>query len=192
MTKHTLRTIALSLALATGSAGVFQAVHAQPANDNSTQAEQKAPHQHRHAFKGRHGPMHGSAFLPGSEAPFAMLGRLKSKLNLNESQQKLWDTAREQSREVAKAVRAQRQESAKALRTQVDAGPLDLRALTAKREADRAALKPKMDAAREAWLAVYDSLDGQQKQLVTDAVKKRLERGDRMREHRRSAQPPKN
>jgi len=43
MTKHTLRTIALSLALATGSAGVFQAVHAQPANDNSTQAEQKAP-----------------------------------------------------------------------------------------------------------------------------------------------------
>lgn len=192
MTKHTLRTIALSLALATGTAGIAQAVQAQPVNDNSTQVEKKAAPEHRHGFKGRHGHMRAPALHSVTHAPLAMLGHLKSKLNLNESQQKLWDAARAQSREVGQAMRAQRQESAKELRAQLDAGPLDLRALTAKREAERSALKPKMDAARDAWLAVYDSLDGQQKQVVTDAVKKRIERGDRMREHRRPAPQPRN
>ncbi|WP_158213214.1 Spy/CpxP family protein refolding chaperone [Pigmentiphaga sp. NML080357] len=193
MTKNTLRTIALSLALATGSAGVFHAAHAQATTDNSTQTEQKAGQERHRGFKGHHGPVRHHAFHAGmGHAPLAMLGHLKSKLNLTESQQKLWDAAQGQSREVGQAMRAQREEGIKALRAQADAGPLDLRALTAKHEADRAALKPKMDAARDAWLAAYDSLDAKQKQIVTDAVKKRIERGDRMREHRRPDQPAKN
>ncbi|MDX3906630.1 MAG: hypothetical protein QHC78_13160 [Pigmentiphaga sp.] len=192
MTKNTLRTIALSLALATGGAGVLQAAHAQATADNTTQAEQKAgPERHRGHHHGHHRHMGPRGFDHGA-APMAMLGHLKSKLELNASQQKLWDAAQGLSREAGKAMRAQRQEGFKALRAQVDAGPLDLRALTAKHEADREALKPKLDAARDAWIVAYESLDAKQKQIVTDVVKKRLERGERKREHRRPGQQPKN
>lgn len=190
MTKNALRTIALSLALATGGAGVLQAAHAQAATDNTTQAEQKAGPEHHRGHMGRHGPMK-HRFHGMEQSPLAMLGHLKSRLNLTESQQKLWDAAQTASRDAGQAMRAQRAEGLKDLRTQVAAGPLDLRALSSRNEAERAAAKPKFDAARDAWLAAYDSLDGKQKQVVTDAVKKRLERGDRMREHHRSAAPAK-
>jgi hypothetical protein len=192
MNKNALRTIALSLALATGGAGVLQAAHAQAAGDNTTQAEQKpAPERHRGPM-GHHGAKGHHFFRGGMEqSPLAMLGHLKSRLNLTDSQQKLWDAAQSASREAGQAMRAQREEGIKALRTQVAAGPLDLRALSARHDAERAAVKPKLDAARDAWLAAYDSLDGKQKQVVTDAVKQRLERGDRMREHRRQDAPSK-
>ncbi|VCU71641.1 hypothetical protein PIGHUM_03727 [Pigmentiphaga humi] len=200
-TKNTLRTMALALVLATGGAGVLQAAHAQapaeppPAPQAGQSVAPPAPRAEGHRFK--HPPraaMHHRAFAgPMAESPMFMLGHLKSRLGLNESQQKLWDKARDLSREAGQAMRAQRGEDVKALRAQAEAGPLDLRALAAKRDASRNAIKPKLDASRDAWLAAYDSLDGKQKQIVADSVKKRFERqerkADKHRQVPRSAQP---
>ncbi|GAA4327559.1 hypothetical protein GCM10023144_12280 [Pigmentiphaga soli] len=197
MIKHTLRTnalrtIALSLALATGAAGLAQAARAEEsaAATPPAQTQQHAGRHamHHHAMK----PMHRPGFGPAMGSPLALLPRLEHRLKLTDSQQTLWRAARSQQAEAGKALREQFGKNREELRKQVEAGPLDLRALTTQQEAARNAVRPRLDAARDAWLAAYDSLDAQQKQVVTDAFKRTLEhrRGPRHGERGHGSEAP--
>lgn len=198
MTKNTLRTIALSLALATGAGGALQAAYAQDASATPSSAPTTQPDQagakkmgqrgtdgvkhHRgHYHKGHHQAKrisHHGAFGPMAQSPMLALAHMKSKLSLTDSQQTLWNAAESQRTELGKAMRAQRVEDRKALKAQLDAGPLDLRALSTRQDAQRDALKSRLDAARDAWLVVYDSLDAKQKDTVTQALKARMDRAE--------------
>ena len=186
--KNTLRTIALSAALIASGAGLVQAAQAQSATDAAPAQAQPGGHPGWHHDWHRGGRPHGGrphGAGPMGESPLFMLGHLKGKLNLTESQQKLWSDAQAKGKEVRDAMRAQRDSDRQALSAQIASAPLDLHAEIAREDAGRAALKPKFDAARDAWVAVYDSLDAKQKQTVTDAVKHSMARGDHMRERMR-------
>jgi hypothetical protein len=184
--KTTLRTIAISAALIASGAGLLQAAQAQTAatgttatTGTTTQVQQDG---HRGGHHGdRHHGMHGMRGMMGA-SPLFMLGQLKGKLNLTESQQKLWTDAQTKGNDLRTAMRTQHEADSKALQDQIASAPLDMHALVSREEAGRTALKPKFDAVRDAWVAVYDSLDAKQKQIVTDAVKQRQARGERMRE----------
>jgi hypothetical protein len=183
--KTTLRTIAISVALVASGAGLFQAAQAQTAATGSTAQVQQEGHPGWHEGKhhgGRHEGMRGMG-----ASPLFMLGQLKGKLNLTESQQKLWTDAQTKSRDLREAMRTQHDSDRKALQEQIASAPLDLHAQISREEAGRTVLKPKFDAVRDAWVTVYDSFDAKQKQIVTDAVKQRLTRAEgmheRMREH---------
>ncbi len=175
MTKHTLRTVAFSLALAAGAGGLF-AAQADAQTPPPAPAEHTAPH------PGWHGHEHGREHRgPGFGSPLGMLNHLKPRLNLTASQQTLWDAAQARQREVGKAMRTQFMQDRKEMREQIEAGTVDFHALVAKKDAERAAAQPQLRASRDAWLAVYDSFDAKQKQIVADAMKKALHRSEHHR-----------
>ncbi|WP_420224072.1 Spy/CpxP family protein refolding chaperone [Pigmentiphaga litoralis] len=129
--------------------------------------------------RGEHGKggHHGHHGHHGGPSMMMMLGQLKAKLNLTDAQQTRWNAAESQQRAVGEEMRARRDLHRKQMQEQLaKSGPADFRAMTAQREAEHAAIKPKLDAARDAWLVVYDSLDTNQKQIVTDAFKQRMQR----------------
>ena len=182
MTKTKLRTLAIALALVTGAGGLAHAAQNDAPVAPATQAApaKSGPDGHPgwHGRDGHHrgGPQAHRGHHDAS--PFKMTARLKAKLNLTPEQETRFNAADAQRREVGKAMWEQRSASRKAMAAKLSTGPADFRAMSAQRDADRAALKPKLDAARDAWLVAYDSLNVNQKQIVTDAFKHSLARGD--------------
>ncbi|GGX15416.1 hypothetical protein GCM10007242_22460 [Pigmentiphaga litoralis] len=209
MTKHTLRILAAAMTLATGASGIaYAAPAAEPiviaqAAPATTTAPAATPERNAPTTGGQRtdgpradgqrgdGPRHGGPRGDhrkgghhghhGGPSMMMMLGQLKSKLNLTDTQQTRWNAAESQQRALGEEMRARRDAHRKQMQEQLaKTGPADFRAMTAQREAEHAAIKPKLDAARDAWLVVYDSLDTKQKQIVTDAFKQRMQRmGDR-------------
>jgi len=129
-----------------------------------------------------HGPRGGDA---GGGDELGVMARLHDKLKLNEQQETLWKKARETSRETFKSMRGgSGQELREKMRAEIDKTDADLRSIMQLADQQREQMRAQMEAARKqtrgAWLAVYDTLDANQKEQVRLAIKQRMERGGHM------------
>ncbi|HEY2968173.1 MAG TPA: Spy/CpxP family protein refolding chaperone [Casimicrobiaceae bacterium] len=108
--------------------------------------------------------------------PLAMLGKVKSELKLNTSQQVQWD-----------AVVAQTKAAHDSVRTNFDQLKIALQAELAKPEPDFAAVAVLADGVRDqhaalhkqtrnAWLALYATFTPEQKAVARDAISAGIER----------------
>ena len=122
------------------------------------------------------GPMHG-------------LERLHKELNLNAQQEELWKKARSAQREAHRSMRAQGEETRAKLRTEIDKPGADLKQFAELRDQLGAQMRAQMEATqkhvREAWFAVYDTLDSGQKEKVRVAIRDGMDRMGHMGRHHR-------
>ena len=133
------------------------------------------------------------AQAPGGAGPEGMgpmrdLDRLHKELNLNAQQEELWKKAEAAQRELFRSVRAKREETRAKLRVEIDKPGADLKQFTQLRDELGAQMRAQMEATqkqvREAWFAVYDTLDSVQKEKVRVAIRDGMDRMSRMGRHR--------
>ena len=169
MTSHrNFRTIAGVAALALATAFSSQVALAQPA--------------------GPHGP-HGAA--GHDEMIGHLIASAKPQLNLNTSQQGMFDKAVADSKTAMQSGRALHQKVRDTLNAELAKSEPDLAAVAAAGDiaADQARVQRK--AIRSEWLALYATFTPDQKAVVKDAMQKHLAKVDsfkeKMREHFRGS-----
>jgi periplasmic protein CpxP/Spy len=130
------------------------------------------------------------AQAPGGRGPEGMgpmrgLERLHKDLNLNAQQEELWKRAQAAQREAHRSMRAKGEEERAKLRVEIDKPGADLKQFAQLRDQLRAQMRAQMDATRkqvrEAWFAVYDSLDSGQREKVRVAIRDGMDRTGRHR-----------
>ncbi len=128
---------------------------------------------------------------PGGKGPEGMgpmrgLERLHKELNLNAQQEELWKKAQAAQRDAFRAMRAKGEETRAKLRVEIDKPGADLKQFAQLRDELGAQMRAQMEATqkrvREAWFAVYDTLDSGQKEKVRVAIRDGI---DRMGRHQR-------
>ena len=123
---------------------------------------------------------------PEGMGPMRGLERLHKELNLNAQQEELWKKAQGLQREAFRAMRAKGEETRAKLRVEIDKPGADLKQFAQLREQLGAQMRAQMEAARkqvrEAWFAVYDTLDSAQKEKIRVAIRDGM---DRMGRHQR-------
>lgn len=123
---------------------------------------------------------------PDGMGPMPGFERLHKELNLNAQQEDLWKKAQAAQREAFRAVRAQGEETRAKLRAEIDKPGADLKQFAQMRDQLAAQMHAQMEAThkqvREAWFAVYDTLDSAQKEKVRLAIRDSM---DRMGRHHR-------
>lgn len=112
---------------------------------------------------------------------FRGMEKLHGNLKLSAEQEALWQKARAQMKQNAQAARDRHTELRGSTRAALDKPNVDFRALAEQmdraREQDIAARRQ----VRDQWLALYDSLDQNQKEQVRVFVKERVQRGEKFR-----------
>jgi protein CpxP len=142
---------------------------------------------------GAHG-MHGGGSL--DELLPHLLRKAKASLNLDTSQQVLWDNAVAASKAKHAQIRANRQTVKDALKLELakPAPAPDLAALAPAADAVEAQNRALRKEARAPWLTLYATFTPEQRAVVRDLLQKRLEHaesfGERMKEHLRDALRP--
>jgi len=123
---------------------------------------------------------------PEGMGPMRGLERLHKELNLNAQQEELWKKAQAAQREAFRAMRAKGEETRAKLRVEIDKPGADLKQFAQLRDQLGAQMRAQMEATRkqvrEAWFAVYDTLDSGQKEKVRVAIRDGM---DRMGRHHR-------
>jgi hypothetical protein len=116
------------------------------------------------------GPMHG-------------FERLHKELNLNAQQEELWKKAQSEQRDAFRSMRAKGEETRAKLRVEIDKPGADLKQFAQLRDQLGAQMRAQMEAThkqvREAWFAVYDTLDSGQKEKVRVAIRDGMDRTGR-------------
>ena len=133
------------------------------------------------------------AQAPGERGPEGMgpmrgLERLHKELNLNAQQEELWKKAQGLQREAHRAMRAKGEETRAQLRAEIDKPGADLKQFAQLRDQLGAQMRAQMEATqkqvREAWFAVYDTLDAAQREKVRVAIRDGMDRMSGMGRHR--------
>ncbi len=123
---------------------------------------------------------------PEGMGPMRGFERLHQELNLNPQQEDLWKTAQAAQREAFRAMRAKGEETRAKLRVEIDKPGADLKQFAQLRDQLGAQMRAQMETTRnqvrEAWFAVYDTLDSVQKEKVRVAIRDGM---DRMGRHHR-------
>jgi Spy/CpxP family protein refolding chaperone len=161
MTSHrSFRTIAGAAAFALATAFGVQAASAQPAG---------GPHGHH-----------------GMVGPDEMIGHLiasaKSQLNLNTSQQGMFDTAVADSQAALQSGRALHQKVRDTLQAELAKAEPDLAAVATAADAAMDQGRVQRRAIRAEWLALYATFTPDQKAVVKDLLQQRLAKADSFRE----------
>lgn len=126
---------------------------------------------------------HGGA---GHGPDFAhVLARLKGQLNLNTSQQTMWDAAVAQSKAAHETGRANFEKVHTALSAELAKPEPDLAAVAAVADDAQAANTTLRKQVRGQWLALYATFTADQKAVVRDALAKRLARMEQFRQKAR-------
>jgi Spy/CpxP family protein refolding chaperone len=132
------------------------------------------------------GPAHGPGHPGGMEVEH-ILGSVKGQLNLNTSQQLMWDNAVAQTKAAHATGRANRQKVHDAMVAELAKGEPDLAAIAAVADGVNASNQTLRQGLRNQWLQVYATFSPDQKAIVRDALSKQLARmetmGARIREH---------
>ena len=132
------------------------------------------------------GPGHGPGHPGGMEVE-QILGSVKGQLNLNTSQQLMWDNVVAQTRAAHATGRANMQKVHDAMTAELAKPEPDLAALAAVADGVHAGNQALRQSVRNQWLQLYATLSMDQKAIVRDALAKQLARmetmGARMREH---------
>lgn len=131
-----------------------------------------------------HGPGHG----PGAGMEIErVLGAVKDKLNLNTSQQLMWDSAAAQTKAARVAGRADMQKIHDAMSAALATPAPDLAAVAAVADSVHADRQAVRRSVRDQWLQIYATFSPEQKVVVRDALAQQLARmesfGAKMREH---------
>jgi Spy/CpxP family protein refolding chaperone len=114
-----------------------------------------------------------------------VIAQLRTQLNLNTQQQLAFDNAIAASKSARGAGRAERDKVRDAMKVELAKPAPDLRAISNLAETARANTHAQHTQIREQWLALYETFTSQQKQVVRDAMLKRMERMEQFREKMR-------
>ena len=124
---------------------------------------------------------------PGGMEIEHVLGSVKGQLNLNTSQQVMWDNAVAQTKSVHETGRANMQRVHAAMTAELAKPEPDLAAVAAVADSVQAGNQTLRQDVRKQWLQVYATFSPEQKAVVRDALAKQMARmetmGARMREH---------
>jgi Spy/CpxP family protein refolding chaperone len=119
-------------------------------------------------------PMHGGT-------PLAMLGKFKSELNLNTSQQQQWDAVMAQTKAAHDAGRANHEQLKAAMQVELAKPEPDFAALATLADNVREQSATLHKQTRNAWLGLYATFTPEQKLVARDAIKAGI---DRMQQRR--------
>jgi hypothetical protein len=106
----------------------------------------------------------------------------KGQLNLNTSQQQMWDNAVAASRNARAAARANFASLQAAATAELAKAEPDLAALAAMGDDTQARNVASRRQARDAWLALYATFTPDQKAVVRDVLRQKMARMEQMRE----------
>ncbi|MFO1397137.1 MAG: periplasmic heavy metal sensor [Burkholderiales bacterium] len=121
------------------------------------------------------GGMHGAGG-PGGMSIEGTLAAVKSQLNLNTSQQVMWDNAAAATKTARDAGRAAMQQVHATLTAELAKPEPDLAAVAAAGDAAQATAQTARKQVRDQWLALYATFTPAQKAVVRDALKARVDR----------------
>ena len=143
------------------------------------------------------GPGPGSGFgkgHPGAGGPPGpammielALTEMRDKLALDTSQQVQWQAAVDQSRAAHQQARSMRDEAKAKIDAELAKAEPDLAALAVTLDAVEEQGRALRKSSRDAWLRLYATMRADQKALVRDAVKARLDRVSHFRERMHGA-----
>jgi len=122
-----------------------------------------------------HGGPGGGDFLMGIAA-------LKGQLNLNTSQQTMWDNAVAAGKAARDSARASHQKVHDTLTAELAKAEPDLAAVAAATDAARDSAATQHRQVRDAWLNLYGTFTPDQKTVVKNALQQKLTRMDQFRE----------
>jgi Spy/CpxP family protein refolding chaperone len=124
---------------------------------------------------------------PGGMEIEHVLGAVKGQLNLNTSQQVMWDNAVAQTKSAHETGRANMQKVHAAMKAELAKPEPDLAAVSAVADSTQASNQALRQDVRKLWLQVYATFSPEQKAVVRDALAKQVARmeamGAKMREH---------
>lgn len=134
-------------------------------------------------------PGPGAGPGPGPHARGAhveqVIAHLRTQLNLDTQQQLAFDNAVAAGRAAREQARADATKVRDAVRAELASATPNLRRITELGDQARAQLASRHAQVREQWLALYETFSPQQKQVVRDAMLKRMERMEHFREKMR-------
>jgi len=129
-------------------------------------------------------PHHGHAGPQGGD--FLMgIAALKGQLNLNTSQQTMWDNAVATAKAARDSARASQQKVHDALTAELAKAEPDLAAVAAVGDAARDSAAAQHRQVRDAWLALYATFTPEQKTVVKNSLQEKLTRMEQFREKMR-------
>ncbi len=135
-------------------------------------------------------PGHGAGHphgAPGGMEIEHVLGSVKGQLNLNTSQQIMWDNAVAQTKSAHETGRANMQKVHEAMKAELAKPEPDLAGVAAAADSTQASNQALRKDVRNQWLQVYATFSPEQKAVVRDALAKQVARmeamGAKMREH---------
>ncbi len=111
----------------------------------------------------------------------AALYRLKGQLNLDTSQQLMWDNAAAEGKAAREAGRANMQNLRAAMAAELQKPEPDLAAMATLADSTQAGNQASRKQVRESWLKLYATFSPAQKAMVRDALKAKMARGDEFR-----------
>ena len=124
---------------------------------------------------------HGAAGGPGHDVG-AMIASLKSQLNLNTSQQAMFDAAVAQTKTARDAGRANMERVHAAMTAELAKTEPDLAAVAAAADDAQAANTTLRKQVRGQWLALYATFSPEQKGVVKDALSARMAKMEAFRQ----------
>ena len=126
-------------------------------------------------------PHHGHGGPGGGD--FVMgIAALKGQLNLNTSQQAMWDNAVAAGKAARDSARASHQQMHATLTAELAKAEPDLAAVATAADAARDATAAQHRQVRAAWLNLYSTFTPDQKTVVKNALQQKLARMDQFRE----------
>ena len=135
------------------------------------------------------GPMmHGGHGMHGAGAGFEqmiphMLEQAKGSLNLNTSQQTMWDSVVAQGKAARDAGRANHQKVKDAMQAELAKAEPDLAAIAAVADGVEQQNRALRKQVRDQWLALYATFSPDQKAVVRDLLQKKIARAESFRQH---------
>jgi len=145
------------------------------------------------------GAMHGGPGMHGMHGGFGlmvprMLERAKQSLNLNTSQQTMWDSVVAQGKAAREVGRANRLKVKEALKAELAKAEPDLAAVAAAADGVEQQNRASHRRVRDQWLALYATFSPEQKAVVRDLLQRKVARAEsfhqRMRERIREHPGP--
>jgi len=130
-------------------------------------------------------PHHGlEGPMGGGDAVMAIVG-LKAQLNLNTSQQLMWDNAVAAAKAARESARVNRQKVRDTLAAELSKDVPDLAAVSAAADAARDAGAAAHRQLRDAWLNIYSTFTPEQKATVKTVLQEAMAKSEQFREKMR-------
>jgi Spy/CpxP family protein refolding chaperone len=133
-----------------------------------------------------HGGFHGRHGGAGIEMMPRLLEQLKGSLNLNTSQQQMWDNAVAQGKAAREQAGANRKTVRDALQAELAKAEPDLASVAAVADGVAQQNRALHTKVRDQWLALYATFSADQKSIVRDALQTRLAKAESFRERMRA------